>query len=969
MDDLSGLSWASKPDSVKETRPYGLPSPAFVTLRPNPPGSERSSPSTNALSNGPPYAQAPANDSFSNLVSFSSAPTNKNLSLQEQQKKLLEKKAQQQAAKHKQVESHYNGGDEQFWNNLGSSGRTTPAAPGHPSVVSGTQSPSQRGSDRNGTTNGGSSQPNPDDEEADILAAFKADAAVDSSSHFPKPFERVDGSIDASGQKSSPVTMLGDAGKGLISQELSAFDDDDPFGLAELPKRHFGRPPESTPQNEEEEDVLGLLAKPVSELPRHQTADSPPIQAERQRVRPQDQAMAELMEMGFPAEKAIEALESTETGTDVQQAVGWLLNKAHLESRGKARPGQSSNEDPGQSRDPRIDRRSGSRPSAVQSGGSKPARSNDQSREKPVCHASTVPANQPDRDPAQMATELGTAFFKTAGSFWKNSTKKVQQAVQDFNSDSDSSQPKWMRELGPSRSGQGADHRNGQRTTAPPRRRISAKKEQESVTDEAMMLESDRARLPPRKPQKGSEASLDSSADNSRDHSPAMPSRFRQGFPAQPTDVRQQKFKPQTRPDSKSALNHQAIDDQASQAYISSARRRKPASRTPISESEPDLLDNASQHQPSHPSRPATTGPSQHARPFQPPMPTTVHPPFRNIPPISSISLKASHADREAGNNHFKRGDYSSARESYTSSLKHLPSDHPIAIILHTNRAVAALKIGEAKSAILDSERAIAVIGPSRGEAESIDLKNGEHAKPMRGYFGKALMRKAEALEQMEKWKEAAAVWQEAVEGGHGGATSIQGRIRCGKAAVPQQPQPAKPPFKKSITSIPTRTATSHLNGTADAMPPAAAVNRLRAANDAADRLDDEKFTLADAVDARLAAWKGGKAENLRALLGSLDTVLWPEADWKKIGMADLVLPAKVKVQYMKGIAKVHPDKVSCRQDAPSTGWRYNKFLMKTRLTFLKLPTTATTEQRMVAGAVFSTLNEAWDKFKNENGL
>jgi hypothetical protein len=26
--------------------------------------------------------------------------------------------------------------------------------------------------------------------------------------------------------------------------------------------------------------------------------------------------------------------------------------------------------------------------------------------------------------------------------------------------------------------------------------------------------------------------------------------------------------------------------------------------------------------------------------------------------------------------------------------------------------------------------------------------------------------------------------------------------------------------------------------------------------------------------------------------------------------MADLVLPGKVKVQYMKGIAKVHPDKV-----------------------------------------------------------
>lgn len=35
----------------------------------------------------------------------------------------------------------------------------------------------------------------------------------------------------------------------------------------------------------------------------------------------------------------------------------------------------------------------------------------------------------------------------------------------------------------------------------------------------------------------------------------------------------------------------------------------------------------------------------------------------------------------------------------------------------------------------------------------------------------------------------------------------------------------------------------------------------------------------------------------------------------------------------------------------------------------LKLPTDATTEHRMIAGAVFGTLNEAWDKFKKENNL
>jgi len=208
------------------------------------------------------------------------------------------------------------------------------------------------------------------------------------------------------------------------------------------------------------------------------------------------------------------------------------------------------------------------------------------------------------------------------------------------------------------------------------------------------------------------------------------------------------------------------------------------------------------------------------------------------------------------------------------------------------------------------------VIGPSKGDAEVIDLQNGEPPKNMRDFFGKALLRKAEALEQMERWVDAAAVWGEAVEAGHGGSTSIQGRNRCEKAANVNQPtpitnrRPTPAPARR-----PTPAATKRSSAMADlsqsSQPSAEAVTRLRQANAAAEKADDEKFALADSVNAKITAWKGGKADNLRALLGSLDTVLWPEANWKKIGMAELVLPNKVKVQYMKGIGKVHPDKVS----------------------------------------------------------
>jgi hypothetical protein len=240
-----------------------------------------------------------------------------------------------------------------------------------------------------------------------------------------------------------------------------------------------------------------------------------------------------------------------------------------------------------------------------------------------------------------------------------------------------------------------------------------------------------------------------------------------------------------------------------------------------------------------------------------------------------------------------------------------LPDKHPITVIIRSNRAMTALKIGEPKSAVDDAEIILTFIGPSKGESETIDLGNGETPKPMKDFYGKALMRKAEALEQLERWGDAAQAWKEAVESGHGGSTSIQGRNRCEKAAGTSKPQsqPAAP--RKRPSPAPKKpSALSDLTPTSASGTDFEAVSRLRQANQAAERADEERFALSESVDARIATWRNGKQDNLRALLGSLDTVLWPEAGWKKIGLAELVLPNKVKIQYMKGIGKVHPDKV-----------------------------------------------------------
>lgn len=312
----------------------------------------------------------------------------------------------------------------------------------------------------------------------------------------------------------------------------------------------------------------------------------------------------------------------------------------------------------------------------------------------------------------------------------------------------------------------------------------------------------------------------------------------------------------------------------------------------------------------------------------------------RPIPATSPSALSTSATHRAAGTASFKRGDYAEAHSHYTAALSPLPSTHPIVIVLRCNLALSNIKVGNPKAAITEAEAVIKIIGPSRGEDEVISLGDAEGDKPMKEFWGKALTRKAEALEHMEKWTEAAKVWRDAVEAGVGGSIAIQGRNRCEKAANPPSPSApsrscaASAPPKVTPRKTGASVRPSARAGLASAEPEA--VKRLREANAAAAAASDEAFALNDVVDARLVAWKGGKADNLRALLASLDSVLWIEAGWKKVGMADLVLPARVKIVYMKAIAKVHPDKVSSRchgfrGSGANLEGRYRKRLRRSR--------------------------------------
>ncbi|KAH8796928.1 hypothetical protein F5882DRAFT_320353 [Hyaloscypha sp. PMI_1271] len=922
MDDLSGLDWSATPNTTTNKAPQGTGN-YYPALKPTPPPqlSGRSTPISAQGSGAPkpsPFAPPKSStpDSFSNLVSFGSSKHN-TLTLQEQQAKLQAEKRKQEELKRKQYESQFGGA--QAWEGLGNRGQsavtsrsTTPATQPLPPNFARASSPA---------INGNSTPANDDD---DLFAAFNADTKVDNASYYPPPSVPSNGKNTPRFGTSKPPDLTKPQAweqSGSLGADLG--DDDDPFGLGQMKQGSSVPAPITSINDDDDDDFLGDLGKPVEEVRR----PSPAIQREvlpeptsdQESDDPWDKAVAELVDMGFSAEQSRRALTESGSGLDIQAAVGWILNDAHRQAKQKqqgkdsSRNGSASN---GERRD--ISRDGPRRENA-------PAwmREEDRDRLQPRREENSSPSG--DGDISKTAAAVGSNFLKTANSLWKTSQKKVQKAVAEFQQEGeDSSQPKWMREA--------AEREQAERRAAAEGRGRRPQEKVPEVTDEALMLEGG-GRPPPRKARAPEPRFTPSSSNSSRDQSPAMP----RPPPERAAAPRWQ----QAAPDPRSRVSKQVIEEQSAQAYVSPARRKKATPQPVPPECGPDLLFSSAPSRPAQPARMSPNPSPGHSKPPTP-IPTRPKAPPRRIPPLSASARDQSTKYRLAGTEHFKRGDYAAAHQSYSSSLSSLPDRHPITIILLCNRALTGLKTGVPKSAVTDADTALELIGLSRGDGEIIDLGPGEGSgnKEMKEFYGKALMRKAEALEQMERWKDAGDVWKLCVEHGVGASNAIQGRQRCEKALAP------KPPASRTVTPRPTpkpkpKSALADLSG-AGAGEDSEAVKRLRAQHREAERADDEKFALSDKVEGRISQWRDGKRDNLRALIGSLDSVMWEGAGWKKVGMHELVQNNKVKINYMKAIGKTHPD---------------------------KLPQDASTEVRMIAALVFATLNESWDKFKQQNGM
>lgn len=291
----------------------------------------------------------------------------------------------------------------------------------------------------------------------------------------------------------------------------------------------------------------------------------------------------------------------------------------------------------------------------------------------------------------------------------------------------------------------------------------------------------------------------------------------------------------------------------------------------------------------------------------------------RPIVQASPETLAKANQFRQRGNEQFKLGQFGEAENAYSAAISILPSGHDHLVVLRNNRAAARLKIGDHKGCIEDC---VLVIEMAKASGDGPIESEGGVKIVWREQISKALKRKAEALESMEKYADAIQAYEELLrfDGAINGNIINQALARCRRA---MQPVKLSPPSTKSAftdTDYPifetrpsssgvTRTTTTTVSTAHIEQSKAVAAMRAQAAQQEAE--EAERVAKNDVVNARITAWKAGKEQNLRALLATLDTLLWPGAQWRGAQMSELIDPKRCKVIYMKAIAKVHPDKVS----------------------------------------------------------
>lgn len=276
----------------------------------------------------------------------------------------------------------------------------------------------------------------------------------------------------------------------------------------------------------------------------------------------------------------------------------------------------------------------------------------------------------------------------------------------------------------------------------------------------------------------------------------------------------------------------------------------------------------------------------------------------------------------------FKNGNYTEALESYEFCLNKLSPKHELRVVMNSNLALVYKLVGHLKQSLQAIDAATELI-----EDGEWNTSNTINEKPVKYWYVKLVMVKAEVLELSERYEDSLKWYQVLIKDfGVVDKKVMDGKRRVDKIVNPHNHKvKPKPTTTKAPTSAPTKP-----------QKPKQDTSHIEKAHSQLDGLEVDRINLI------IQNWSAGKNDNLRLLLVNLDEIVPGRISLKpalrKLTGNELMLPKQVKINYMKVISAIHPDKLAlqCKDDK-------------------------STEK--LCNGVFIILNKAWEKFKVENGL
>ncbi|KAI9243050.1 hypothetical protein EDC94DRAFT_631997, partial [Helicostylum pulchrum] len=540
----------------------------------------------------------------------------------------------------------------------------------------------------------------------------------------------------------------------------------DPFDMDSLIQE--SRTTSVSPHIYEEEDgddnPLGILAHPAPKAP-SSPSPSPPTQ-EESNVTHQDISLeqdtthgnimldddqldimiAQLIDMGFSLQESKFSIEAT-GGTDLQAAVDLLVQNSETVQRhepvAQRIPQQQQRTEISQnerarnalfSTDETSQRRKAATPEPRQ-------RSIPQERQQSGTTQQQQPAEteipfQTDKIVTQ-AQELGGFLFKNATSFLKTGREKVTKAVGD-----------WQEQQRTQRLNQLQEEQSG----GPVRPKWMTTDDHVDVSSATVEKFAD-----------------DEDSDNEQ-----------QDMESERRKIQEMRRLQELKQREQAALAHKQRQQQnlrkeilikEEEVYVSPSRRR--GTPTSSGRSTPRSTETSSaQQQRSITPQPQATrsaSPKENKR-------------TRPVVNASSDIMSKVNQARNIGNEKFKLGQFGDAEEAYTRAIETLPSGHDHHVLLCNNRAMARLKTGNYKRCVEDCDTALALAkqsGDGSITSEGIVIR-------WRDQIIKALYRKAEAFENIEKYKDALSTYDELLKlEGTSNSKINQGISRCRQALNP----------------------------------------------------------------------------------------------------------------------------------------------------------------------------------------